>query len=153
MTNCINITDKDKWIFAANGTLVYLLFSSSSAYKLTNSLGLETVNKKHKFPSVLGVIIHAVLFALIIRALMETSCTEEDCTVHSSKDRWIAALTVGILFAVLNSEIAYNLTNTLFAPLGLPTAGANSPTSFGWVLHGVLYFLIARGLMEIKQNN
>lgn len=46
-------------------TLIFLLISSQFMYKITNSIGLKTINKSG-CPSVIGYILHSIVFAILV---------------------------------------------------------------------------------------
>jgi hypothetical protein len=46
-------------------TLIFLLISSQFMYKITNSIGLQTLNKSG-CPSVIGYILHSIVFAVLV---------------------------------------------------------------------------------------
>ena len=45
-------------------TLIFLLISSQFMYKITNSIGLQTL--KSGFPSVFGYILHSIVFGILV---------------------------------------------------------------------------------------
>ncbi len=46
-------------------TLIFLLISSQFMYKITDSVGLKTLNK-NGCPSVIGYILHSIVFGLLV---------------------------------------------------------------------------------------
>lgn len=46
-------------------TLIFLLISSQFMYKITDSIGLQTLNK-NGCPSVVGYILHSIVFAVLV---------------------------------------------------------------------------------------
>jgi len=74
MTNCEKpYTDKDKWIIVLISALLFALIASPYLYGVTGgfarTLGFELLYSNGQ-PKPLGLIVHAVIFALIIRLMM-----------------------------------------------------------------------------------
>lgn len=61
--------------------------------------------------------------------------------------KWLAAIVVGILFLLFSAPFVYQLTNALFAPLGLNTIVSGRPTWGGLIIHAILFVLLLRLLM------
>lgn len=66
----------------------------------------------------------------------------------TNKDKWIIAIIIGLIFLLFAHRWFFAATNSLFAPLGLPTTNNNIPTLFGYVLHTLLFIIILRLLMH-----
>jgi hypothetical protein len=64
---------KDKWRYSFYSTLAFLIISSPYTYMLVNKLLGEfvKVSSANGCPTMMGLLIHAVVFALIIRSMME----------------------------------------------------------------------------------
>jgi hypothetical protein len=66
----------------------------------------------------------------------------------SSKDKWVSAIIAGLLFLLLASPVAYNLSNSVLAPVGLSTVDRRDcPNVNGLVVHAILFTLILRLIM------
>lgn len=61
-------TSKDKWIIALMGGLLFLLLASPFLFSLTSSFGLPFA--EGSCPTVIGLLVHTILFTLIVRLLM-----------------------------------------------------------------------------------
>lgn len=66
----------------------------------------------------------------------------------SSGQKWIAAIILGLLFALISSNFVYRLTNTLFTSIGVsPLYVAGGPTLLGLLIHTIVFILIVRLIM------
>jgi hypothetical protein len=67
-----SLTESQKWMISLMSALLFLLIAAPFTYKLTGSLfekvGLEI--EKVGCPNMTGLIIHAVVFAVLIRVMM-----------------------------------------------------------------------------------
>jgi hypothetical protein len=54
-----------KLIVTVWSTLIFLLISSQFMYKITNYVGLHTINK-NGCPSVMGYILHSIVFGILV---------------------------------------------------------------------------------------
>lgn len=70
--NCKCLTEGQKWLVSLYAALVFLLIASPFMYRLTGQvterLGLETSNDG--CPNLIGLVMHAVVFLLLMRLLM-----------------------------------------------------------------------------------
>ena len=80
-----NPTNKQKWIISLWSVLPFLIFASPVAYWLTNlllsPLGVRTSNGGGPFracPTVFGFLLHAVVFFLAVRAMMQVKLPGAD---------------------------------------------------------------------------
>lgn len=72
------------------------------------------------------------------------------CTISSS-DKWMGAVIGGILFAVISSPFAYNLTSSLCEMVGLgETCRWGCPNMTGLALHSVVFALITRAVLAFR---
>jgi hypothetical protein len=71
----------------------------------------------------------------------------------SSSEKWLCAGIYALLFVVISHPVMYKLVNWLFSVITgqsfLVSDAAGCPTGFGLFLHFVVFFLLARGIMEI----
>lgn len=73
------------------------------------------------------------------------TCSQSD--INNSKN--VAAAVSAVLFGALSSPAAYQLTNQIFSPLGLPLADDEGcPNVLGLLVHGVVYTAATRLLMD-----
>lgn len=68
------VTDKDKWMISLLSALLALLIFSPWVFRLTDSVlscvGLDVADV-HGHPTAFGLVLHAVVYGLIVRALMK----------------------------------------------------------------------------------
>jgi hypothetical protein len=66
----------------------------------------------------------------------------------SNQQKWLGALVAGLLFLILSSSFAYQLTNKLLTAIGGPKAAtvtpAGAPTVLGLILHTIVFILLLR---------
>ena len=62
----------------------------------------------------------------------------------TNSQKWLRAVILGILFAILAAPFMYNITNSLFSRLGLYTTNGGGATPFGLILHAIVFTLLAR---------
>lgn len=72
-SKAMRVTSFDKWIIASIIAVVFFIFSLPFVYKLTNTatrcVKLNAASKNGS-PTVLGIIIHAIIFMIVVRLLM-----------------------------------------------------------------------------------
>jgi|TARA_B000000557_G_C20502812_1_gene328704 hypothetical protein len=63
----------DKWKYSIYSAIVFLIISSPYTYMLVNSMlgSLVSISKPTGCPTTVGLLLHAVVFMLIIRGMME----------------------------------------------------------------------------------
>lgn len=62
--------------------------------------------------------------------------------------KWVSAILIGLLFALIASPFVFRLTNNLFTSLGTgPLTTGGGPTWLGLIIHAIIFTLIARLLM------
>lgn len=88
MTKHENINEGDKWLISLFSAIAFLLIAAPFTYRFTGSIfsQLGVTIQKDGCPNIWGLIIHAILFALIVRIMMfiplpgnegyETGCNE-----------------------------------------------------------------------------
>jgi hypothetical protein len=88
-----------------------------------------------------------------------TSVSNSTNTKKSSKDmsetkkQLLFSLIGALLFLFLSTRVMYSLTNLLFSKLSLPTLDQNGcPTTFGLILHFLVYFGIIFGIMKLSER-
>jgi hypothetical protein len=65
----------------------------------------------------------------------------------SNQQKWLGAIVAGLLFLILSSTFAYQLTNKLTTAIfgeKAATLGPNGPTVFGLILHAIVFVLLFR---------
>lgn len=72
MSSKKELTELDKWIISFMAALLYILISSPFMYRLTGALfsKLGLVIEENGCPNFIGVGIHSVVFAVLVRLLM-----------------------------------------------------------------------------------
>jgi len=73
-----------------------------------------------------------------------------DCKTYTSRDKWIIAIVIGILYCLVASPFVYGAMDNLLKSIlpNYPVLANGAPTAFGLLLHGVIFTLIIRGLMR-----
>lgn len=142
-------TSFDKWSMSMVSGLLFLLVSSPVAYGFSNKflekIGLET--SYDGCPNFTGMFIHAVLFTLILRLLMEKK--DNDCTKpYNTKDKWIVAIIGGMMYLIFSSPFLYDFVNTTTETFGFPISKLGCPNTGGLVLHSIMFVMMARLLMR-----
>lgn len=63
----------DKWRYSIYSALVFLIIASPYTYKFVNGLlgSLVNISSPIGCPTLMGLLVHALVFALIIRGMME----------------------------------------------------------------------------------
>ena len=70
----------------------------------------------------------------------------------SSGEKWSCSLYVVILFVVISSPITYKFTHKLLYKFCKISNASGAPTACGLFLHAVLFFLLVRCSMCIKEG-
>lgn len=142
--------EKDKWMVAVTGGLLFLIVSSPCTYKLvdgvTRSVGVGT--SINGCPNITGLLLQSFIFTLVIRVLLNKS-TSNCKKPYTSKDRWILAAIGGMIFLLLASPFMYEILNSVTRLFGITsTDGSGCPTVGALVFNTVLYALIIRLLLR-----
>lgn len=67
----------------------------------------------------------------------------------TSKDKWMAAFTAGVLFALISSPLAYYITSSITVGLGgIALTVGPGPTFAGLLLHTIIFILIIRWILN-----
>jgi hypothetical protein len=140
----------DKWSAATISGLLFLLVSSPYSYNLTNSffqrIGLPIADYGG-CPNITGQALHAIIFTLIVRAIMEKK--SDGCIKpYTSKDKWIVAVIGGVMFILFSSPFFYDLIDTATGSFGFSTANDGCPNLRGSIVHSVLFVLTVRLLIR-----
>lgn len=134
-------TSDDKWVTAGIAGLLFLLLSSPVAYELSSHIGLPTFDDGT--PTIPGLIIHASILVLIVKILMAWKAPP--ATKAASKDQYIAALLVGLLFMVVSSPYLYGSIDSL----GIFQDSIDGvPTPRGLIVHTLIFTLLVRTLVR-----
>jgi len=67
-------TNMDKWKYTLITTFLFLIIVNPATYKLVNGLLGKVVGKissKDGCPTILGIMVHAVVFTLLLRGMMD----------------------------------------------------------------------------------
>lgn len=59
----------EKWRYSLYSAIVFILLSLPITYKLTSHV-IPAITTKNGCPSILGVVVHGVVFLLVIRLMM-----------------------------------------------------------------------------------
>jgi len=67
-----DLTERQKWMISIWSALLFLLISSPFMYNVTNSLTstIGFLTSSNGCPNIHGLVLHAVVFAILIRVLM-----------------------------------------------------------------------------------
>jgi len=77
---------------------------------------------------------------------MENNEEEQELT---ASEKWVIAVTLGLLFFILSSPAVFRVSNTVLSKLGIHTLDSdNRPTPAGWAIHIVIFVLLVRALMK-----
>ena len=144
-------TNDDKWTAALLSGLLFLIVASPYTYSFSNAAGKALgVNLADATgcPNAIGLIVHGVVFALLLRLIMNKS--NERCEKpYTSKDKWIISIIGGLLFILISSPFLYNAVSSLAASIGIKTAdGEGCPNIAGLILHTAVFTLLTRALMR-----
>ena len=67
--------NENKWLGSLYAALLFLIIANPLTYKLVNSItrliGIQIVEKGTGCPNIIGLLLHAVVFGLLTRAVME----------------------------------------------------------------------------------
>jgi len=152
-------TSSDKWTASALSGLTFLLISSPSSYSGSDYLvgrlaGSGSVNggamaSSNGNPTIAGLVIHSLLYAAIVRVMMEKKSMSMCKTPYTSRDKTIASVMGGATFMVTSSPFFYSMVNSLTSKFGLETIQEDgTPNVQGLLLHTVIFTLITRVFMR-----
>ena len=145
--------NSDKWTISIMTGLLFLLVSSPYAYSLSSNiaryLGLD-ISENSGCPNLAGLMVHAGLFALLLRILMSKGPASEKCTKpFTSKDKWIVSMIGGLLFLLISSPFLYEAIDSLTSLAGIRIASSDGcPNLRGLLLHSAVFAVIVRLLMR-----
>lgn len=72
------------------------------------------------------------------------------CSALSEGKKWIIGVVVGVLFFLLASPFAYEMTQKLTGTINLETSVNGCPNYKGVILHAIVFVILLRLLMFIK---
>jgi hypothetical protein len=145
-------TSHDKWIVSIITGLLFLLVSSPFAFnygnRVTSSFGL-TISDNKGCTNIAGLITGAIVFALVLRVLMNVKNNQKCPRSYTSKDKWIIALVGGLLFMLIASPFLFQAVNTLTSMIGLQISDTQGcPNIGGLMLHTIVFILFTRLLLR-----
>lgn len=71
--------------------------------------------------------------------------TEPNNTPPTSGHKWWAAVVLGLIFALLSSPVAYQISETVVSTVGLHTVNSSGvPNLFGLVVQTAIFVLVVR---------
>jgi hypothetical protein len=142
-----SLTEKDKWIVAIICGLLFLVIAAPFFYNIANgttsAFGLKIAN--NGCPNLAGLVIGAALYMLILRFLISKT---PNGTHYSSTNKWICSGIGGLLFFLLSSPFAFELTNSLTAAAGFVGSCKGCPNSTGLVVNTIIFILVIRLLIN-----
>jgi hypothetical protein len=67
-----SLTNADKWKYTLYTTFIFLIVANPYTYKLVQQIlgKIVKISDKDGCPSIIGFLIHALVFTLILRAIM-----------------------------------------------------------------------------------
>jgi len=144
-------TSTDKWITASIVGLLFLILASPFTFHLLNKIsslcGVD-VSLAGGSPTVIGLLVGAGIFTLVLRGLMSKhspGCNKP----YTSKDKWVVAIIGGLLYLLIASPFLYDAFNRITKIVGLPIASpTGTPTVQGLVIHTLVFVLLVRLLMR-----
>lgn len=72
---------------------------------------------------------------------------------YTSSDKWTAALLAGLMFLLVSSPFTYTLTNGLAqSVLGVTLANDGRPNAIGLIVHGAVFMVLLRLILN-KSNS
>jgi hypothetical protein len=90
-----------------------------------------------------------IIGSLSERLLAHSAAGENINQVPTNSEKWWAAITLGVLFALFSSGILYSITNSIISSPGINTwsGDCGGPTVFGLLLHTIIFTIVVRILM------
>ena len=81
---------------------------------------------------------------------MNNGCTKEQCEKnYSNMDKWRVSVLSGLIFLLISSPFLYRLVDrTVGSVVGYKVANDGCPTTYGLLLHTVVFVLVVRLLMR-----
>lgn len=68
------ISNQDKWVVSLLAGLLFLILSAPASYRLTHRagqvVGLDVAARGNGGPTLAGLVLHALVFALVVRLLL-----------------------------------------------------------------------------------
>lgn len=154
--DCVSVPNKQRWIISAVSGLLFLVVASPFVYGVVQSVlgGVFQVASSSGCPSSAGLLLHAVVFALLVRGSMELVCryvdtANKNCQV-SEKQKWLVSGMSALVFLVVASPVLFKLVNSLLGGVVQVSTAAGCPTSVGLAMHAVVFMLVVRGIMEVS---
>jgi uncharacterized membrane protein len=73
----------------------------------------------------------------------------------SNEKKWVISIISALIFVLIALPQTFQFTNSIFKQIfGIKTINYDgNPTTWGLVIHGAVFALITRGLMETKVND
>lgn len=152
MRNKMSLSEESKkrWGASVTGGLVFAALSSHTAYKLTGKVASPgTLSNSQGCPTMMGLLVHTIVFIVIIRYLMSLgNCGMDELETPEESDRknWYS-LYSGLLFALLSSPFMHTTINKMVGSKDTDSAGC-SGTSLA--ITTALYIGLVRLSMEYR---
>jgi len=74
----------------------------------------------------------------------------ENICEKSSADKWKYTLYTTVLFLIIVNPMTYKLVNMIFGKLMKVCDKSGCPTTFGYLLHALVFTLLLRLMMDMK---
>jgi hypothetical protein len=145
---------KKRWGASVTGGLVFAALSSHTAYKLTGKVASPgTLSNSQGCPTMMGLLVHTIVFIVIIRYLMSLgNCGMDELETPEESDRknWYS-LYSGLLFALLSSPFMHSAVNKMVGSKGGDAEGSDAGCSgTSLAITTALYIGLVRLSMEYR---
>lgn len=139
-------TSSQKLAISIGSGVLFTLINLPQTYKLTNGiLPLDLYNNNTNCPTSIGLLVHAIVFAVLTFLSMGHDNSYEN-TGFKLKNTIYATL----IFFLISSPTVFSLVGSV---LGNWVADANGcPTTMGVLLHSVVYSLALFGVMYLPSG-
>jgi hypothetical protein len=79
------------------------------------------------------------------RLVAESNVADSSRARPTNAEKWWFAFLLGLLFAIISSNVAYGLTNLGSSVLCLPaTIAGCGPTLYGLIVHTIIFIIVVR---------
>jgi hypothetical protein len=156
------LNEKQKMTIAGMSALLFFILNHSVMYKLVNGLvnlvsrrNVDLIASPAGCPTPLGVLVHAVVFFFLSRAILElplwklNSKHSESDLIFDEKLKWGISGTSTLVFIIIGMPWTFQQVNRLSMGKNLISSPNGCPTLLGLVLHTLVFFALDRGTMEL----
>ena len=134
-------TLNEKLKISAGSATLFAFINMAETYGLTDQyLPIDTWNPVTQCPTMMGQLLHAVVFFLITYATMRDPTVDNNTKIRHS-------LYGTLIFFFISSPAMYSLTSSILGPVIATPDGC--PTLMGVLLHAVVYCAVLVGVMYL----